>query len=123
MGKITIEVPWDIGEYEALDAIASLALKKRNKVYGEWLKRLAEIVKRTVNPRKGEWQKWWTIATKTFELLYRGWSERSAINYVAPLAREMGVTGYERLVREIARNMDYILGVHSGEETGVRGGR
>jgi len=116
MARINIEVPWDISEREAVDAIASLALKRPNRVYGEWMKRLAEIVRREVNPRKGEWQKYWTIATKVFELLYRGWSEASAKNYVAPLAREMGIRNYEKLVDAIAANMDYILGRHSKPE-------
>lgn len=116
MARINIEVPWEIGEREAVDAVASLALKRPNKVYGQWMKRLAEIVREAVNPRKGEWQKWWTVATKTFELLYHGWSAQSARNYVAPLAREMGLTGYERLVDAIAKNMDYILGRHSRPE-------
>jgi ABC-type Zn uptake system ZnuABC Zn-binding protein ZnuA len=124
MGKITIEVPWDIGELEAVDAIASLALKKRHKQYGEWMRRLAEIVKREVNPPKGDWQRYWTLATYAFQYLYRGWDSRQVANYVAPLARELRIRDYQKLVDAISRNMDYILGKHSRyEETGTAGGR
>jgi len=117
LGRITIEVPWDFGEREAVDAIASLALKKEHRRYGEWMRRLAEIVRREVNPPKGHWQAYWTVATKVFEILYHGWSEESARNYVAPLAREMRITNYDKLVSAIARNMDYILGRHSRMES------
>ena len=119
MGKIVIEVPWDIDRREAVDAIASLALKSPHKRYGEWMKRLAEVVKEVVNPAKGDWQRWWTVATKAFELLYRGWSVEAAYNAVSQLARQMRISDVNKvrsLVEAINNRMEYILGVHAREE-------
>lgn len=116
MGRVVIEVPWDVDREEVIDAVVSLALKKPNKEYGRWMKRLADVIKREVNPPKGDWQRYWTLATYAFQYLYRGWSSKQVANYVAPLAKELRIREYTRLIDAIARNMDYILGKKSEYE-------
>ena len=99
-------------DYELLDAAAT-RMKQRHKRYGGWIKRLAELVKRVVNPPKGMWQPWWTIATRVFTFAYKGGhSEEVCVGVARVLAEEMGldVGQAEELARAIKNNVSRIVG-------------
>jgi len=101
-----------LSTYELLDAAAT-RMKEPHKRYGGWMKRLAELVKRVVNPPKGMWQPWWTIATRVFTFAYKGGhSEEVCVAIATALAEEMGLDGgkAEELARAIKNNVSRIVG-------------
>ena len=118
MSKITIEVPWEIGKREAVDAIASVALKEDHRRYGEYMKRLSHLIRQHVNPPKGDWQKYWTIATRVFSMCYGGHDLKTVDALAKELGRELRVNPAtaSKLAKVIYDNMDYILGEKSRME-------
>ena len=110
--KITLE---GLEPYELLDASAT-RMKNLHKRYGRWARRLAELVKRVVNPPKGMWQPWWTIATRVFTFAYKGGhNEDVCVAVATALAEEMGIDAgkAEELARAIKQNVSAIVGVKS----------
>jgi len=101
-----------LSPYELLDASAT-RMKQLHKRYGTWAKRLAELVKRVVNPPKGQWQPWWTIATRVFTFAYKGGhTEEVCVAIARALAEEMNVDvgQAEELARAIKSNISAIVG-------------
>lgn len=110
-GRITrIEI--EPADYrEAVEAAMILA-KEPHKRFGEYAARLADVVKITVQPTKGNWQAWWTVATRAFNFLYKGHTIDVAKAMASALAAEMGLRDdlVEDLVEAIHANLPYILG-------------
>ncbi|MHA1590232.1 MAG: hypothetical protein ACTSVA_06485 [Candidatus Njordarchaeales archaeon] len=101
-----------LSPYELVDASAT-RMKPLHKRYGTWMRRLAELVKRVVNPPKGQWQPWWTVATRVFTFAYKGGhSEEVCVAVARALAEEMNldVGKAEELARQIKANISAIVG-------------
>ena len=110
--KITLE---GLEPYELID-VAATRMKRLHKRYGGWARNLAELVKRVVNPPKGTWQAWWTIATRVFTFAYKGGhNEEVCVGVALLLAREMGLDEgkAEELARAIKMNVNRIVGVRA----------
>jgi len=97
---------------EAVDVVASASMKQPHKKYGGYIKRLAALIKQVVNPGKGEWQPWFTIATRVFGLAYRGHNTDTCVALARAIAEEMGidVSKAEDLAKVIVENKSYIVG-------------
>jgi len=111
--KLVIEAP-DITPYEAVDVTASLMLKEPHRRFGDWMKRVASIVKEVLGEDrvKGQWQPYWTIATRVFGLVYRGHSKEVCATLARALAEEMQVDPglAERIAEKIYDNKQEIIG-------------
>jgi hypothetical protein len=109
----------DFEPYELIDASATV-MKTTHKRFGQFAKRIAEIVKQVVNPQKMHWQAWWTIATRVFTFAYKGGhSEEVCVTVARSLAREAGLD--EDKAEELAKAIRNSLGRIVGEKarTGV----
>jgi len=91
MGKIKQIVHEDLEPYEAVDAVASVVLKDKHKIYGNMIRLLANAIKGLVGDeyRKGSWQPLWTIATKAFSMGVKGWSLETTIDSLKPQADKL----------------------------------
>ena len=104
--------------YELVDASAT-RMKEPHRRYGNYAKNISIVVKRIVNPPKGQWQGWWTIATRCFGLAYTGgWDEDILVPFAKSLARKMGLdeAKAEELAKYIKQNMAAIIGETAREE-------
>jgi hypothetical protein len=104
--------------YELLDASAT-RMKEPHKRYGNYAKRLSVVIKRVVNPPKGQWQAWWGIATRVFGFAYTGGHNEKVLTTLAQsLAEEYGVDQAKaaELAKYIKDNMSAIVGEASREE-------
>jgi hypothetical protein len=102
----------DIKPYELVDASATV-MKEPHKEFGNWMKKLATIVKDIGKPEKGHWQPYWTIATRVFGLVYKGGhSEEVAVSVAVAIAGEFGIDAgkAEELARYISQNVQAIIG-------------
>jgi hypothetical protein len=109
----------DLEPYELVDASATV-MKEPHKRFGQYAKRIAEIIKQVVNPPKMQWQPWWTIGTRVFTFAYKGGhSEDVCVAIARELAREAGVD--EGKAEELAKAIKASLGRIVGEKarTGV----
>jgi hypothetical protein len=109
----------DFEPYELIDASATV-MKTTHKRFGQFAKRIAEIVKQVVNPPKMHWQAWWTIATRVFTFAYKGGhSEEVCVAIARELAKEAGLD--EAKAEELAKTIRNSLGRIVGEKarTGV----
>jgi hypothetical protein len=109
----------DFEPYELIDASATV-MKTTHKRFGQFAKRIAEIVKQVVNPPKMHWQAWWTIATRVFTFAYKGGhSEEVCVVIARELAKEAGLD--EAKAEELAKTIRNSLGRIVGEKarTGV----
>ena len=97
---------------EAVDVTASANLKEPHRKYGGYIKRLSALIKQVVNPAKGAWQPWFTIATRIFGLAYRGHNTETCVAVARAIAEEMGidVSKAEDLAKVIVENKSYIIG-------------
>jgi len=111
VGRIEVENPTD---YEAVDVIASSALKQPHKKYGNWMRNLAGVVREYVK-QKGRWQPVWTVATRVFGLAYHGHTVDVSKSLAHELASEMGIedVDIDGLVERIHAELQNI----SGERT------
>ena len=112
MVKVTRIELSDLEAYETVDASATV-MKVPHKRFGQFSKRLAELVKQIVNPQKMHWQAWWTIATRVFTLAYRGGHRESVLVALArELAEEAGLdtAKAEELAKAIKANLGRIVG-------------
>jgi len=93
MGKVVIEVPWDIDKREAVDAIASLALKRDHRVYGEISKKIADAIRPIYekNNKKYGWNALWAIATNVAKFIFSGYSDKTIQAIANAIAQEYGV--------------------------------
>lgn len=105
---------------EAVDYVAT-DMKEAHKPYGQYAKRLADLVHEVVRPAKGMWQPWWTIAARVFGLAYSGHNENVLKGCASLLAEEMGLDTEkaEELAEAINENMARI----TGEKAKRQGGR
>jgi len=104
----------DFEPYELIDASATV-MKTTHKRFGQFAKRIAEIVKQVVNPPKMHWQAWWTIATRVFTFAYKGGhSEEVCVTVARSLAREAGLD--EDKAEELAKTIRNSLGRIVGEK-------
>ena len=101
---------------EAVDVTASASMKRAHKVYGQYAKRIAEVLRANFRIGKGDWQKYWTIATRVCGIFYGGHSLEVGRALADSLGREMGVRDAARIAEVIYANMDYILGKKSEME-------
>ena len=108
--EITISNP---SPYEAVDVITSSELKEPHRRYGNWMKKLAGIVKEYYKT-KGNWQALWTIATRVFGLRYRGHSLEVLKSLAEALALEMNVD--PGIATEMAERIDKELSNIIGEK-------
>lgn len=119
-GKVVVEIV-NPSYGEAVDVVASTELKERHKPYGEMIRRLAEVIRRELKPRRGEWQKVWSVATKVFGYLYRGYSVNEVRGIATALGRAYGVNG-ARILDVVSKNIEYILGGENAKPEISRGG-
>jgi hypothetical protein len=99
--------------------VAATSTKEMHKRYGNYAKRLSIIIKRVVNPPKGQWQAWWGIATRVFGFAYTGGHNEKVLTTLAQsLAEEYGVDGAKavELAKYIKQNMSAIVGEAAREE-------
>jgi hypothetical protein len=104
--------------YELLNASA-IRMKEPHKRYGNFAKRLSIIIKRVINPPKGQWQAWWGIATRIFGFAYTGGHNEKVLTTLAQsLAEEYGVDQGKavELAKYIKSNMSAIVGEAAREE-------
>jgi len=96
---------------EAVDVTASASLKEKHRKYGDWMKKLAGIVKKFYST-KGNWQALWTIATRVFGLAYHGHSVDVSKALARELAGEMNIDPgvAEDLVEAVYKNLSDIVG-------------
>ena len=106
--RIEVEAPTD---YEAVDVIASSALKEPHRKFGRWMRGLAGIVSEFVK-QKGRWQPVWTVATRVFGLAYHGHTPDVSRALAHELAREMGIEDIDidGLVDRIHAELQNIIG-------------
>jgi hypothetical protein len=76
---------------EAVDAVASVKLKRPHRRFGEMMKRLAYDIKSALgaNYKKGSWQSIWPVATKIFSCAVSGWSLDTCKEMYRPLAQKL----------------------------------
>jgi len=104
MGKIKQVVHEDLEPYEAIDAVASVALKEKHRVYGNIMRSLSNALKGIVGDTyvKGAWQPLWTVATKAFSLGVKGWSLETTMASLRPQAEKLAnfpLDKFEDIVR------------------------
>ena len=101
----------DLEAYELIDASATV-MKATHKRFGQYAKRIAEIIKQVCNPDKLNWQVWWTIATRCFTFIYSGHKEFVYVGLARLLAQEGGVDEgkAEDLVKTLAASMGRVVG-------------
>jgi hypothetical protein len=101
----------ELEAYELIDASATL-MKPIHRRYGQYAKRIAEIIKQVVGPDKLNWQVWWTIATRCFSFIYSGYDEFVYAGLARLLARAGGVDEdkAEELVKRLAASMGRVIG-------------
>jgi len=110
---------------EAVDVVASATMKEAHKPFGEYAKKIANVLRAYFRIPKGHWQAYWTVATRCFTLAYGGHGEDVVVALGRALGRELGIGDAvgEQIARAVYRNMDYILGKKAELETATEATR
>lgn len=84
--------------YEAVDVVASSALKAVHRTFGAWMRELAALVHEYYDEDSwGQWQALWFVATKAFSAGYKGKERESAIQGIIAEGASLNVDRIPRI--------------------------
>ncbi len=117
--QILVPDDWKLTKEEVTDATLSITRKHESRPFGEYARRLAEVLRTNVKIPKGHWQAYWTVATRVFSFVYGGHNEKTVIAVGRALGEELGIGAGEgeKIARAVYVNADYILGKKAKMET------